>query len=100
MHNILLAVKCGGPDAAFRGTEKSIKTQRAEARLFKWEIIVCLMALRGCQTLSGSAQMCTGKSCCRSQSAALAGPSDLAREVFVGRGDKQPALMHPLSRRF
>lgn len=58
------------------------------------------MALCGCQTLSGSAQMYTGESCCRSQAAALAGPLDLAPEVLVGRGDEQPARVRSLSRRF
>lgn len=32
---------------------KNIKTEHVETRRFKWEIIVCLMVLRGCQSLSG-----------------------------------------------
>lgn len=54
-HNILLAVKRGRPDEVFWVTEENTNTEHVKARLFKWEVMVCLMALCICQTLSGSA---------------------------------------------
>lgn len=77
-------MKHGGPDKVFQGTERNMKTKHVKALLFKWEIIVCLMALHGCQGLFFFPHRYTVKQV-SSLTAVLTDPLDLALEVlFAG----------------
>lgn len=75
-------MKHGGPDEVFQGTERNMKTKHVKALIFKWEIIVCLIALHGCQGLLVITQIYSKESVI-TDTAVLIGLLDLGLEVLL-----------------